>query len=354
MSRTIGPFHGVSTLRVEGAYEMCAGIDSQGRPVHILTLGTSSSKDPSRRALLTDAVAWAHANTGIDDAPVLQADLDAEQPYVVVLQDRNLRGAERILERLLSLGPPTGRLPKVQKPGDTTNTYVSSMPPPPSPSRPPKRPRSLVRPIILGLLAVVVLFSLTGGTWLIWQTFSPEEQSTASGEDDSDTAEETDDGRPEWTSDAPSESLGGGQFGDEDTSIMAERDWPVAFRVPTSYSCQGDGRVIDCTTPNDGTIEVTWNECRNCDRDTRRALRDDLDLQPMREGQNPQTAFQHRDVSSGWQAQASLFTHTIPGSDAEQSQAHVVVTIDIPEADRDSAQKVLNDVLNQVLAVPES
>src|SRR5690606_34634035 len=127
MSRTVGPYEDVATARVEGAYELCEGVDETGRPVQILTLGSTSSKDPARRGLLSDTVAWAYATAGPgrrrdavagapgpaapEDARILVADREAEQPYVVVLRDSRLRGADRIRDRLLSLGPATGPLP---------------------------------------------------------------------------------------------------------------------------------------------------------------------------------------------------------------------------------------------------
>ncbi len=111
MSRTVGPYTDVTTARVEGAYELCEGLDENARPVQILTLGSTSSKDPARRGLLSDTVAWAYATAGPEDAPILVADLEAEQPYVVILRDTRLRGADRIMDRLLALGPATGPLP---------------------------------------------------------------------------------------------------------------------------------------------------------------------------------------------------------------------------------------------------
>ncbi|MGH8879509.1 MAG: hypothetical protein ACRD0P_19530, partial [Stackebrandtia sp.] len=110
MGRTLGPFTDVSTARVDGAYEIYRGEDEAGREVEILTLGSSSSRDPARRALLSDTVAWAHATRGPADASILSADLDSDQPYVVTLRQGGLRGVERMLERMLAMGPPAGPL----------------------------------------------------------------------------------------------------------------------------------------------------------------------------------------------------------------------------------------------------
>ncbi|MFC4337384.1 hypothetical protein [Salininema proteolyticum] len=346
MSRTIGPFRGVSTLRVEGAYELCAGVDGEGRPVEILTLGSSSSKDPSRRAMLMDAVAWAHANSGIDDSPILEADLNADQPYVVVFQDEGRRGAERILERLLALGPATGRLPRPQVPGSTATKFISSMPPAPPKAVVKRRRKSMVRPLILSLLSAVLLFALTGGAWMLWAAFKPGSDEGA--RPPAADAGQKEDGVPEWNPDAPSESLGGETFDDEKTQTFAVEGWPVAFRVPAEFKCGSDGGEVECETPEGGTFSVEWSACEGCGKEKKRQVRSEMELQPMRDVGNPRVAFQHSQLAEEWHAQGSFFTDGLPGR--EDVDGHVVVTVAVPDDDKSEAQKALNDVLNQTLA----
>src|SRR5699024_9704277 len=74
-------------------------------------LGKTSAKDPARRALLSDTVSWAHATRGPADSPILVSDLHAEEPYVVTLQQSGYRGVERLMERMLAMGPSSGPLP---------------------------------------------------------------------------------------------------------------------------------------------------------------------------------------------------------------------------------------------------
>ncbi|THV30277.1 hypothetical protein [Glycomyces paridis] len=390
MSRTVGPYEDVATIRVEGAYELCEGRDQNGRPVQILTLGSTSSKDPARRGLLSDTVAWAYATAGPDDAPIMVADLEAEQPYVVVLHDTRLRGADRIMDRLLALGPATGPLPvgpaavaqraahqlaaaqRSAAPASPAGPGHSS-PPPAGPvsaqlSPPvliiaaPKR-RSQLTPILIGIGSVVLILALVVGAWVLWSGTGDDEPPGDSGAESPDNAavgEVTDapsdaaedDGpaeqMPQWDEEAPDERVGGTLFETGDaTQTVAYENWPFAFKVPGEYSCEPEGQSAVCTADEGGSeIRIGWETCPgDCSGSAREPLREALPYQPLVEARGGDIAVAERtQVFDRWRGSLSVFVTT--ADDA----FHAWVTADV-DADRsEETWQVFNDVLNQAIA----
>ncbi|GAB3655302.1 hypothetical protein [Glycomyces tarimensis] len=370
MSRMVGPYKDVATARVEGAYELCEGVDETGRPVQILTLGSTSSKDPARRGLLYDTVAWAYATAGPEDAPILVADLEAEQPYVVVLRDPRLRGADRIMDRLLSLGPATGPLPvgaaaaahRPQAPASPAGPpSVPPMSPPQVVIAPPKR-RSQALPILIGVLSVLLIVALLVlGGWLIRSTMAPGEESEgsvpAAEEADSaldEDAERASDGAaeegqeepavPRWKADAPELSVAGTLFGaEEDLHVVALEGWPFAFRVPGDYECDPGERFAVCTAPDgESTVTVTWAVCEEpCHDQARESLQEELPNQPLQAYENGDIGFAVREPYGRWKASMSVFVEN------DETVLHVSAVADVASDRSAEAQPILNDVLNQ-------
>lgn len=372
MSRTVGPYEDVATARVEGAYELCEGVDETGRPVQILTLGSTSSKDPARRGLLSDTVAWAYATAGPEDAPILVADLEAEQPYVVVLRDSRLRGADRIMDRLLSLGPATGPLPVGPAAAHRPQAPASPAGPPSAPPMsppvvviaPPKR-RSQARPILIGIASVVGIVALLVGGWIIWTTLVPgddgadrslpESQTTAPAaaeEAPAGAAEEGQDERtrPEWRSDAPAVSVVGELFTEEDdTRVVSLTGWPFAFRVPDDYECEQGEQSAVCGPPEgESSVKIGWTVCEGlCDEEARKTLQEQLPYQPMQSFENGDVGFSQRDPYGEWKASMSVFV------EYEDTVLHVTAVADVDSELAGEAQPILNDVLGQAKSLEE-
>ncbi|SDL69528.1 hypothetical protein SAMN05216298_4855 [Glycomyces sambucus] len=377
MSRTVGPYSDVTTARVEGAYELCEGEDENGRPVQILTLGSTSSKDPARRGLLSDTVAWAYATAGPDDAPILVADLEAEQPYVVVLRDPRLRGADRIMDRLLALGPATGPLPvgpaaaaqraahqmaaAQRSPAPVASPVGPPSPPPMSPPVviiAPPRKRSQLVPILVGIGSVVVILALVVGVWILMSGSgddpdgsSAEPGDTAAVEDVSQAPseagedEQAGDETPQWDEAAGEERVGGTLFPDDArTRTVAYAGWPFAFRVPEGFDCDEEGASAVCTADGgDSTITVGWEVCGgDCPPEARDMLREELPYQPLQTFQNGDIGVSERTQEAGrWRGSLSVFTA------AEDGVFHAWSTVDVMEFRSDECWQVFNDVLNQ-------
>jgi len=383
MGRTVGPYRDVATARVEGAYELCEGRDENGRPVQILTLGSTSSKDPARRGLLSDTVAWAYATAGPEDAPILVADLDAEQPYVVVLRDARLRGADRIMDRLLSMGPATGPLPvgpaaaaqraahqlaAAQRSAAPASPAGVSGPPSPPPMSPPvvmiapPRRRSQLKPILIGIGSVVVILALVIGTWVLLSGNEPEEPGDSVAEVP-DTAAvgdvtgapseggqdgDSDDQVPQWDPEAPQERVGGTLFADAAAvQTIAYADWPFAFKMPSGYECAAADRTAVCSADKgDSQITVGWEACGGaCPGGSREAMREALPYQPLTELQNGDIAIAERtQVYGRWRGSLSVFVTAADGV------FHAWASADVVTDRTDETWQVFNDVLNQALA----
>jgi hypothetical protein len=379
MSRTVGPYNDVATARVEGAYELCEGKDGNGRPVQILTLGSTSSKDPARRGLLSDTVAWAYATAGPEDAPILVADLEAEQPYVVLLRDPRLRGADRIMDRLLALGPATGPLPvgpaaaaqraahQMAAAQRSAAPASPSGPPSPPPMSPPvviiapPRKRSQLVPILVGVGSVVVILALVIGVWILMSgnggdpddsTGQPAD-SAAVGEvtgapSEAGEDEQQNDEVPQWDKAAGEERVGGTLFpADAQTQTIAYAGWPFAFRVPEGFACAEDGQAAVCTADGgESTITVGWEECGgDCTSDARDALRGSLPYQPLQTFQNGDIGVAERtQVYGRWRGSLSVFAA------AEDGVFHAWSSVDVMDFRSEEAWQVFNDVLNQALA----
>lgn len=374
MSRTVGPYTDVATTRVEGAYELCEGVDEAGRPVQILTLGSTSSKDPARRGLLSDTVAWAYATAGPEDAPILVADLEAEQPYVVVLRDARLHGAGRIMDRLLALGPATGPLPvgpaavahRPQLPASPVGPpSAPPMSPPTVVIAPPRRPSQL-RPILIGIASVVVIVALAVGGWFIWTALASGDDSDeslplpaterapaeAEGAFPEGMAEERQEERtaPEWQADTSDLSVAGELFTEhDDTDVVAVTGWPFAFRVPAGYHCEAGDRSTVCIAPDGASsVEVGWTVCESpCREEAREALQEALPYQPLQAYENGDIGFSHREPYGKWKASLSVFVE-----DGGRI-LHVTAVANVSTELAREAQPILNDVLNQAQSLEE-
>ncbi|HEU5128769.1 MAG TPA: hypothetical protein VFU12_12335 [Glycomyces sp.] len=378
MSRTVGPYDDVATARVEGAYELCEGRDETGRPVQILTLGSTSSKDPARRGLLSDTVAWAYATAGPEDAPILVADLEAEQPYVVVLHDARLRGADRIMDRLLALGPATGPLPvgpaaAAHRPQAPASPAGPPSAPPMSPPvvviAPPRR-RSQARPILIAVASVIGIVALLVGGWVIWTTLVSggdggdgpdrslsEQQSTAPAPAEAEeapdgAAEEGQEDRaaPEWRADAPELSVAGELFAEEDdTRVVSLTGWPFAFRVPGDYECEQGEQSAVCGAPEgESSVKIGWTVCEgSCGDEARQALQEQLPYQPLQSFENGDVGFSSREPYGEWKASLSVFV------EYGGAVLHVTAVADVRADLAAEAQPILNDVLNQAKSLEE-
>lgn len=293
MGRTFGPFTDVSTARVDGAYEIYQGQDEEQREVEILTLGVTSSKDPSRRALLSDTVAWAHATRGPADAPILSADLNSEQPYVVTLRKVGFRGVERMMERMLAMGPPTGPLsaPTGQHTGQIpvvgyhTNPQgiprVMSAPPASGSPMTPYVVKSKGNrpPWLVPIIVVLSLLILSTGGFLVVEGMSGDDGVTAADENGATGTEpddaqppaepepEPDDPLPTWRKNVDAEVVGPGNFTAEQGDVVAQAGWPFAFKVGDGIACHPDGDLgTTCRSTDAGdrdaiTVELRIQEC---------------------------------------------------------------------------------------------
>lgn len=277
MGRTLGPFTDVSTARVDGAYEIYRGEDDDGREVEILTLGSSSSKDPARRALLSDTVAWAHATRGPADASILSADLDSEQPYVVTLRQDGMRGVERMLERMLAMGPPSGPLSGVGQnsgqfpivgpptghiPVITAHTdphgipRVVSTPPSGSPVAPASPMASYVTkaqssrpPWLIPIIIIILLLVLIAGGFFVVYGMSGEDQGGGPSDAQSEAEEQgIDDMKPRWDDNLPpADVIGNAAYPEGEGQEIAMTGWPFAFKVTEDLTCEESAHLtVEC------------------------------------------------------------------------------------------------------------
>lgn len=300
--RALGPFADVSTERVEGAYEICLGTDDEGRRVEILTLGTTSSKDPSRRRLLADAVNWANSTHTPADAPIVTIELEAEQPYVVALHDERLRGIGRVLDWLLRMGPSTGPLQRITAPipahlmrpqapvsGPVVPPGSPAMaPPPPPPPMGMWRARRTSAPFIASVVAILTLIVFGGGALAVWIAQEPDGGPTSSGAAPNDTDQEPGDAEPTEQEtvddDLPPkilpETTGSWTTANAGAAeVFAPDGWPFAWRNDKRLICQDAEAQATCTfgstdasKPEDAGAEVvvTLERCPGrCDEQTR-------------------------------------------------------------------------------------
>ncbi|MGA8115364.1 MAG: hypothetical protein WCA46_17000, partial [Actinocatenispora sp.] len=132
-ARDIGPFIGVTTVRVHGGYEICRGRDEHGQRVTILTMGPSAAENASLRATLAEAYDWARATGGPGGTEFVGADLTGEQPWIASLDSSHPAGVRRLFDRLVkSIRPPapgqhTGNLPRITDTGSIPR--VTDQPP---------------------------------------------------------------------------------------------------------------------------------------------------------------------------------------------------------------------------------
>lgn len=150
--RDVGPFRGVTTVRVHGGFEICTGTDGDGRAVTVLTMGPSAAEDDALRGALADAYRWLSENPGPTDGEFVGVELEAEQPWVAAHDEPGNLGVRRMFERLVSSTRPpapghhTGRPPKItggEQPAsgparrDAGRPPAASPPPPPQVASPP-------------------------------------------------------------------------------------------------------------------------------------------------------------------------------------------------------------------------
>ncbi len=152
--RDVGPFRGVTTVRVHGGYEICRGKDDQNRRVTILTMGPSAASDSSLRATLGEVYEWARATGGPGAGEFLGADLTGEEPWIASLDGSGPAGVRRVFDRLVSsIRPPapgqhTGSIPRITDTGSIPRvTDTGSIPrvtdqPPGDRTQQVHRPRS--------------------------------------------------------------------------------------------------------------------------------------------------------------------------------------------------------------------
>ena len=389
MGRTLGPYTDVSTARVDGAYEIYEGTDDEGRKIEILTLGVSSSKDPSRRALLSDTVAWAHATRGPADAPILKADLNDEQPYVVTLRQTGYRGVERMLERMLAMGPATGPLPLTT--GATTGqiprvTHQHSNPhgipavPGGLPVGSPVTPNSPMTPYLTAakrtrpgwLIPVVIMLSLVvlgGGTFVVYLGLNSDTD-VAAGEAQPQQQEPQPDsedgsalGLPRYQGDLPPFSPFGPEFADGEGLLIQPPGWPFAFRVADGWDCQlgvGD-RVVTMVTckggqgSNDAVRDALHLELIPCPADCgsqeRELLEQDWTGEPF-DRIDDDTAIFEKQVADDYELSLSRFFTPQQNVDFNPPQVQLVVRGMGSSGDSTELRQILNDILMQTQALP--
>ncbi|GAA4217159.1 hypothetical protein [Actinocatenispora rupis] len=143
--RDVGPFRGVTTVRVHGAFEICRGADDEGRAVTILTMGPSAAEDRALRAVFTEAYEWARA-TGPGPDEFVGAELTADQPWIASLDSPTAPGVRRLFDRLVSaVRPPapgrhTGNIPKITDTGPIPRVPAGPAPRSGPAGRPPGPP----------------------------------------------------------------------------------------------------------------------------------------------------------------------------------------------------------------------
>lgn len=128
--RNVGPFRGVTTVRVHGGYEICRGKDDTGRKVTILTMGPSAAKIPGLRDTLRDAYDQVRMTAAPGRDEFFGADLAADQPWIASLDGPGgTAGVRRLFDRLVSsVRPPapgrhTGQIPRVTDAAPTPRTF---------------------------------------------------------------------------------------------------------------------------------------------------------------------------------------------------------------------------------------
>lgn len=376
MGRTLGPFTDVSTARVDGAYEIYRGSDDDGREVEILTLGSSSSKDPARRALLSDTVAWAHATRGPADASILSADLDSEQPYVVTLRQDGMRGVERMLERMLAMGPsagpltgprsnsgqfpivgpPTGHIPVITGHTDPHGIpRVVSTPPSGSPVAPASpmasyvtkaqssRPSWLI-PVISGVLLLVLA---AGGLFVVYGMSGDESGDNAADSQQSqpDQGEPPEETKPTWDDDLTiTQVLGTDSYPVGTGEVVALSGWPFAFKVGEGMTCeQREQLVARCTDAEDSdrTVRIEVQECgTGCGDDSMNELVNAVDLPGKAQRVNNYTQ-----TGSTWDGEVYLGGMT--RFYLTDSQQWLFVTVEVADPDEVEARRIVNSVATQ-------
>jgi hypothetical protein len=387
MGRTLGPFTDVSTARVDGAYEIYQGNDDDGREVEILTLGAASSKDPARRALLSDTVAWAHATRGPADAPILSADLESEQPYVVTVRQAGLRGVERMLERMLAMGPRTGPLPVVNGPHTTQLPAVGtatghipvlsghtdprgippvvSTPPSGSPVAPASPMSSYVTraqrsrpPWLVPVVLVLAVLILGTGGFLVYNGFSGD---SGDGSADGDHGQTQSDSQPEgsgqpsgdlpqWSSATQSTSAGPKTFTSADGKVNAEPGWPIAFKIPDQMACDFNPNLeATCHggSPDMPSVTIAVTKCPgDCAAKDRKNVKDGWDF-PSPTNVDKFTVLSTLDDTSRTTVQLGRIFH--PPFNGETLGAKLVLTVTAkgPTTAEDNAQRIVNDLLTQ-------
>ncbi|MGH8791146.1 MAG: hypothetical protein ACRDXX_00670 [Stackebrandtia sp.] len=384
MGRTLGPYTDVSTTRVEGAYEIYQAEDDEGREVEILTLGASSSKDPARRALLSDTVGWAHATRGPADAPILTADLNAEQPYVVTQRVPGVRGVERMLERMLAMGPPTGPLPaatgattgQIPVVGRHTDPHgiprVTSTPPSGSPVTPasPMTPyvtqaqRSRPPWLLPTVIALTLVIVTAGGLFIYYGLSGGPESDTAADDDKSHAgdAEETPDDSegqtpqletPEWQHGLTPQLPDLAAFDDGPAAAeVVEQGWPFAFRVGEDYICEVHLEAVDGTTiceipDGDSAVQIELGECaQTCTEEEREDWEDEADLESPQEV-DADTLFERYDMEGV--TEFSVVRYFSPRFNAEKFTGQLMLRVtafsQLP-VDED-LEAAVNDVVTQ-------
>ncbi|GAA4913808.1 hypothetical protein LX16_2175 [Stackebrandtia albiflava] len=384
MGRTLGPFTDVSTARVDGAYEIYEGLDEEGRDIEILTLGISSSKDPSRRALLSDTVAWAHATRGPADAPILKADLNSEQPYVVTLRQTGYRGVERMLERMLAMGPATGPLAitpgahtgQIPRVGHHTNPHgipaVSS--PPGSPAGSPVAPASPMAPYVttnrssrpawlMPLIIGLALLVLGGGGFVVVWGMSGDSPVVADEDGGVPPASEETQAPgeaplPEYRTDLPPQQMFGDQvFGDSAAGVVQPPGWPIAFRVPEGWECQtGDGDttvpVVTCRGPSDDNpgfppaMHLELVECPDeCAESTRLSVIERWQIRASELDQD--TYFFEESTATDYTLAVSRFFSPVQNVDLHPENLQLAISATGMTEDVEAIQLVVNDLLTQ-------
>lgn len=393
MVRTMGPYTDVSTSRVEGAYEIYEAVDGEGRAVELLTLGASSSKDPNRRALLHDTVGWAHATRGPADAPIVSADLDAEQPYVAAVKHPGYRGVERMLERMLAMGPPTGPLPvatgghtgqiPVVQSGQTGQIpavghghtdprgipRVVSTPPAGSPVAPASPMAAYVTqsqgtrpPWLTPVIAVLaVLIVAAGGVFIYFGLLGDTDGDMRAGSDDAadEEAAADDDGEtPQLREDvAPLigefPSFDDSEFSPARLDDVAEPGWPFAFRSVDGMECSFGVDTATCNRDMEAEMgmdaEIMLLECPNdcADSELQELAVDRQFVDPVEVGNGPDAMYASESDGGLYHLEAITIFEPHHNVDDHSDRLAVFVT-GIGEADMEAViQAFVNEVVTQ-------